>query len=107
MTLAEIWYDSAAFNTYRGTEWLPEPCQTCERKEVDFGGCHCQALALTGDADATDPVCQKAPHHHVVSDLLVTAMLEAQTELPPTGKAEPNPGSIPKLFFTPRLPPAT
>jgi len=36
------------------------------RQEVDFGGCRCQALALTGDAAATDPVCHLSPHHHIV-----------------------------------------
>ncbi|WP_371228122.1 pyrroloquinoline quinone biosynthesis protein PqqE [Roseovarius sp. 2305UL8-3] len=79
-SLAEIWYDSAAFNAYRGAEWLPEPCQRCERKEVDFGGCRCQALALAGDAGATDPVCRKAPHHSVVSNLLINALAESETE---------------------------
>ena len=59
--LAEIWYESAAFNAYRGTDWLPEPCAGCERKEIDFGGCRCQAMALAGDASATDPICAKSP----------------------------------------------
>lgn len=68
--LSEIWYDSAAFNAYRGTDWLPQPCQGCERKEIDFGGCRCQALALAGDASATDPVCSKSPQHGVVLELL-------------------------------------
>ena len=61
--LAEIWQSGAAFNAYRGTDWLPEPCQSCERKTVDFGGCRCQAMALLGDPNATDPVCIKSPHH--------------------------------------------
>lgn len=61
--LADIWYDSTAFNAYRGTDWMPEPCQSCARKTVDFGGCRCQAMALVGDAGATDPVCIKSPHH--------------------------------------------
>ncbi|MBE0454429.1 MAG: pyrroloquinoline quinone biosynthesis protein PqqE [Roseovarius sp.] len=61
--LREIWYDGAAFNAYRGTEWMQEPCQSCDRREVDFGGCRCQAMALVGDAAATDPVCGKSPHH--------------------------------------------
>ncbi|WP_435370355.1 SPASM domain-containing protein [Epibacterium ulvae] len=46
--LAEIWYKSAAFHAYRGTDWLPDPCKSCERKEINFGGCRCQALALAG-----------------------------------------------------------
>jgi hypothetical protein len=34
-----------------------------------FGGCRCQAFALTGDARATDPVCHLAPHHARVGEL--------------------------------------
>ena len=66
--LAEIWFESAAFNMFRGTDWMPEPCASCplDRQEVDFGGCRCQALALTGDAANTDPVCHFSPHHDVV-----------------------------------------
>jgi pyrroloquinoline quinone biosynthesis protein E len=48
---------------FRGTDYLPEPCHSCERREIDFGGCRCQAFALTGDATATDPVCHLSPHH--------------------------------------------
>lgn len=68
--LADIWYNSTAFNAYRGTDWLPQPCRSCERKETDFGGCRCQALALAGDASATDPVCRKSPRHQAIVDLL-------------------------------------
>lgn len=62
-SLGEIWHRSDAFNAFRGTEWMPPPCQSCERKTVDFGGCRCQAMALAGDARATDPVCSKSPLH--------------------------------------------
>ncbi|WP_146344375.1 pyrroloquinoline quinone biosynthesis protein PqqE [Phaeobacter marinintestinus] len=75
-SLKEIWYDSAAFNAYRGTDWLPEPCAGCERKEIDFGGCRCQAMALAGDAAATDPVCRKSPMHGVVTQLLADSLAE-------------------------------
>ncbi|MBY6068917.1 pyrroloquinoline quinone biosynthesis protein PqqE [Leisingera aquaemixtae] len=68
--LAAIWYEGAAFNSYRGTDWLPQPCRSCDRKESDFGGCRCQALALAGDAGAADPVCRKSPRHQAVLDLL-------------------------------------
>lgn len=68
--LREIWYNSSAFNAYRGTSWMPEPCNSCERKEIDFGGCRCQALAIAGDATATDPVCSKSPMHDRVVALL-------------------------------------
>ncbi|HUI95060.1 MAG TPA: pyrroloquinoline quinone biosynthesis protein PqqE [Xanthobacteraceae bacterium] len=68
-SLADIWIASPAFNAFRGTEFLPDPCRSCERREVDFGGCRCQAFALTGDARATDPVCQFSPHHALVAEL--------------------------------------
>jgi pyrroloquinoline quinone biosynthesis protein E len=60
-SLAEIWRDSAAFNRFRGTGWMPEPCQSCDRREIDWGGCRCQAFAITGDATRTDPACALAP----------------------------------------------
>jgi PqqA peptide cyclase len=60
-----IWSESEAFARFRGTDWMREPCRTCPlgRQGVDFGGCRCQALRLTGDAAATDPVCRFSPHH--------------------------------------------
>jgi len=61
--LGEIWQNSAAFDAYRGTDWMQEPCRSCERREADFGGCRCQALAITGNAAATDPACSKSPLH--------------------------------------------
>jgi pyrroloquinoline quinone biosynthesis protein E len=67
--LADIWTASPAFNAFRGTDFLPEPCASCARREIDFGGCRCQALALTGDARATDPVCHLSPHHGLVAAL--------------------------------------
>lgn len=65
-SLAAAWYDSEAFNRYRGTAWMPEPCQSCDRKEVDWGGCRCQAFALTGDAGRVDPACALSPDHGVM-----------------------------------------
>jgi PqqA peptide cyclase len=62
-SLADIWTNSPAFNAFRGTAWMNEPCASCARREIDFGGCRCQAFALTGDARATDPVCHLAPAH--------------------------------------------
>lgn len=61
--LAAIWADGPAFAAFRGTDWMQEPCRSCERREVDFGGCRCQAMALAGDPAATDPVCVKSPLH--------------------------------------------
>ena len=64
--LARIWTESPLFQAFRGTEWMPEPCHSCDRKEVDFGGCRCQAFLLTGDAARTDPVCHLSPDHGIV-----------------------------------------
>jgi len=69
-SLAQIWYEDAAFNAFRGTDWMPELCQTCERRDIDFGGCRCQAMAVLGDASATDPVCRKSPGRASVDALL-------------------------------------
>ncbi|MCV6596961.1 MAG: pyrroloquinoline quinone biosynthesis protein PqqE [Mangrovicoccus sp.] len=62
-SLSEIWYHSSGFNAYRGDDWMQEPCRSCALKTKDFGGCRCQALAITGDAAATDPTCIKSPAH--------------------------------------------
>ena len=64
--LVDIWLQGAAFNKFRGTEWMKEPCRSCERKEIDFGGCRCQAFALTGDAGNTDPACSFSPLHEKI-----------------------------------------
>lgn len=61
--LADIWYEGAAFSAYRGEDWMQEPCRSCDRRKLDFGGCRCQAMAIAGDAAATDPVCVKSPVH--------------------------------------------
>jgi len=67
--LAEIWDRSPAFQAFRGTDWMREPCRSCERREIDFGGCRCQALAIAGDAAATDPACELSPLHHLMTTL--------------------------------------
>lgn len=64
--LAEIWASTDGLGRFRGSEWMPEPCRSCERRDIDFGGCRCQAYFLTGDLTATDPVCVKAPRHDLV-----------------------------------------
>jgi pyrroloquinoline quinone biosynthesis protein E len=66
--LREIWESSEALLAYRGEAWMSEPCRSCERRTVDFGGCRCQAFALTGDAAATDPACQLSPRHALVEE---------------------------------------
>jgi pyrroloquinoline quinone biosynthesis protein E len=68
--LEQIWTGSEAFQRFRGTAWMPEPCRSCDRRAVDFGGCRCQAFLLTGDAAATDPACALAPRRGVLEQLL-------------------------------------
>ena len=77
MPLGRIWETSEAFNHFRGTAWMPEPCQSCERKEIDWGGCRCQAYMLTGDAAATDPTCALSPDRAVLDEALAAVHEEA------------------------------
>src|SRR5690606_11430483 len=67
-SLADIWTSSKALLAYRGEGWMPEPCRSCDRRGIDFGGCRCQAFALTGDASATDPACRLSPQHRLIED---------------------------------------
>ncbi|MCB5409194.1 pyrroloquinoline quinone biosynthesis protein PqqE [Pseudogemmobacter faecipullorum] len=69
-SLAEIW-QGPAFNAYRGTDWLPDLCRSCERVGIDYGGCRCQAMAIAGDPGATDPVCRKSPHRAKLDALIL------------------------------------
>lgn len=85
-TLEWIWQESTSFRRFRGEDWMPQPCRSCERRSEDFGGCRCQALLLTGDPTATDPACSLAPKHHIVE----TALLEVNSE---GGVAQPTPAS--------------
>ncbi|GAA1083590.1 MULTISPECIES: pyrroloquinoline quinone biosynthesis protein PqqE [Pseudonocardia] len=71
--LAEIWSSAPLFTAYRGEDWMQDPCRTCDRREVDLGGCRCQAFQLTGDAAATDPVCHLSPQHDLVTDAVARA----------------------------------
>ena len=70
VALADIWHQGAAFNAYRGTDWMPLLCQTCERRDIDYAGCRCQAMALLGDPNAPDPVCKKSEGRAVLDKLL-------------------------------------
>jgi PqqA peptide cyclase len=65
-----IWEESDAFQKYRGVDWMPELCRSCDRREQDFGGCRCQAFLLAKDAAATDPVCSKSPQRGIVDAIL-------------------------------------
>ncbi len=75
-----IWHNSDAFNCYRGTGWMPEPCRSCDLREVDFGGCRCQAFALTGNAANADPACAKSARHRELFQLA-----EAESAATPEG----------------------
>ncbi|HEY2343806.1 MAG TPA: pyrroloquinoline quinone biosynthesis protein PqqE, partial [Chthoniobacteraceae bacterium] len=89
--LAEIWREGAAFQRFRGTEWMPDPCKSCSFREIDFGGCRCQAALLTGDPAVTDPVCTYSPHH----SLLTTALEEAGV----AAKESAQSWDVPRLNF--------
>jgi pyrroloquinoline quinone biosynthesis protein E len=69
-SLRQIWEDSSAFRKYRGEDWMPEPCRSCDRRTQDFGGCRCQAFLLAHDAAATDPVCSLSPDRGLVDAIL-------------------------------------
>ena len=69
-SLEWIWRESPGFQAYRGDAWMKEPCRTCPRKTVDFGGCRCQAFALTGDAANPDPVCTLTPFRRIIDEAL-------------------------------------
>ena len=76
-SLRWIWEESAAFQRFRGEDWMAEPCRSCERKAQDFGGCRCQALAFTGNAAVADPVCSLSPDHHLVQLALAATQAPA------------------------------
>jgi pyrroloquinoline quinone biosynthesis protein E len=80
--LAWIWCQSESFNRFRGTEWMPAPCCECPLREVDFGGCRCQAALITGDANATDPACALSPHRRTLTSF-VEAMQEDDAAIRP------------------------
>ena len=81
-SLEFIWQESSSFQRFRGEEWMPEPCRSCEQRTVDFGGCRCQALLLTGDAPATDPACSLAPANHIIQTALEEANSSAAASQP-------------------------
>ena len=82
-TLEWIWQESSSFRRFRGEDWMPEPCRSCDRRSEDFGGCRCQALLLTGDPTVTDPACSLAPKHHLVE----AAVLQANSGTSPAKPA--------------------
>jgi PqqA peptide cyclase len=75
-SLRWIWEESPAFQAFRGDAWMQEPCRSCPRKEIDFGGCRCQAFALTGDATNPDPVCTLTPLRSIIDSSVQSAAEE-------------------------------
>jgi len=75
-----IWERSDAFTRFRGDAWMPEPCRSCPRKTLDFGGCRCQAFLVAGDAGFTDPVCSLSPHRPLID--AAVAQVERAAEAP-------------------------
>jgi pyrroloquinoline quinone biosynthesis protein E len=86
--LREIWETSAAFQKFRGEDWMQEPCNTCDRRGVDFGGCRCQALLLVNDAAATDPVCSLSPNRNKVDAILMEIAAAPSVVVSPDSKPE-------------------
>ena len=86
-SLQWIWEESPSFQRFRGEEWMPEPCRSCDRRAEDFGGCRCQALLLTGDANATDPACSLAPAHSIIEAALLEANAESAPVQPTTANS--------------------
>jgi pyrroloquinoline quinone biosynthesis protein E len=79
-TLERIWTESPVMTAFRGTDWMPEPCRNCDRRELDFGGCRCQAFQLTGDAARTDPVCHLSPDHDLVTRAVEAANADSRSD---------------------------
>jgi pyrroloquinoline quinone biosynthesis protein E len=80
--LAWIWQKSSSFQKFRGEDWMPEPCRSCDRRTEDFGGCRCQAFLLAGDATVTDPACSLAPSHSIVEAAVLKANASAEIAQP-------------------------
>lgn len=87
-SLAWLWNESPTFRQFRGDEWMREPCRSCSEKELDFGGCRCQAFLLTGDAANTDPACARSPHHHLIGEAVARAHAPGRIEIPLVMRSE-------------------
>ena len=99
--LREIWEESAAFQKFRGEGWMQEPCKTCDRRGLDFGGCRCQALLLAGDASATDPVCSLAPQRPKVDAILAGLNLISDSVAAGPAAPAPEPLTRPSWLYRP------
>jgi pyrroloquinoline quinone biosynthesis protein E len=94
-SLSGIWNDSDAFKRFRGTQWMPEPCRSCPQREIDFGGCRCQAAILTGDPSRTDPACDLAPDREKLLSLVHQANRPESANPHSSFQFRTNPGSTP------------
>ena len=101
-SIGEIWFDSEGFNRYRGTGWMKEPCASCDQREIDLGGCRCQAFMLANDPAAADPVCPKSPEHHRVTQAVALAELSAAAGAPAGGTAAAGAREHPLIFRDPK-----
>jgi PqqA peptide cyclase len=81
-SLRWIWYESPAFNRFRGDDWMSEPCRSCPERFKDYGGCRCQAYLLTGDGANTDPVCELSPMHHKVTEIIARVRRQEKPQQP-------------------------
>jgi PqqA peptide cyclase len=93
-SIRDIWANSEAFLKFRGQHWMQEPCKTCDRREIDFGGCRCQAMLIVGDPAATDPVCTLSPNRAKVDAILAalpTELPAAQSGNGAANLSQPNP----------------
>jgi PqqA peptide cyclase len=77
-----IWTESAAFNQFRGTAWMPEPCRSCDQREIDFGGCRCQAALLTGNAANADPACSLSPYRYQLMNIVERVQQQSEQSVP-------------------------
>ena len=82
-----IWRESSSFQRFRGEDWMPQPCRSCDRRTEDFGGCRCQAFLLTGDATVTDPACSLAPAHSIVEAAVREANADSEAAHPATASS--------------------
>lgn len=90
-SIAWIWNESPAFNRFRGTDWMKEPCRSCPERDKDFGGCRCQAWLVTGDPASADPVCGLSPDRALI-DRVVEEVNDATA-------SEAAVGGIPAMLF--------
>jgi len=86
-SLEWIWRESPSFQRFRGEDWMPESCRSCDRRTEDCGGCRCQAFLLTGDATVTDPACSLAPAHSIVEAAVREANEDSQAAHPATSSS--------------------